>query len=335
MPPIVSIIVPCYNEEATIRHLLDSLLAQTYPREKMEVVIADGLSTDGTRAVISAFQSAHPDLSVRVVDNALRTIPSALNLAIKSARGEIIIRLDAHSAPIPEYVARCVEALEAGKGVNVGGVWEIKPGAPTWIAESIAAAAAHPLGVGDAMYRLDARAGAVDTVPFGAFRRALVEQIGFFDETLLSNEDYEFNTRLRLSGGVVWLEPSIRSVYFARSTLGALAKQYWRYGYWKRRMLARYPSTLRWRQALPPLFVAAFFGLAFLSLWFNWARFLLAAQFAIYTASLVLAALAGGFKTRKYYLVVGLPLAIAVMHFSWGGGFLWSMAAGRFVKRNG
>ncbi|MCJ7435792.1 MAG: glycosyltransferase family 2 protein, partial [Anaerolineales bacterium] len=265
MPPKVSIIVPCYNEDATIRHLLDSILAQTYPRKQMEVVIADGISADTTRIVIAAFQQEHPDLSIKVVENKVRAIPSGLNLAIKSASGEMIVRLDAHSVPIPEYVARCVDALESGKGANVGGVWEIKPGAQTWVAESIAIAAAHPLGVGDAMYRLNAKAGAVDTVPFGSFRRSLIEKIGAFDETLLTNEDYEFNTRVRLSGRVVWLEPSIRSEYFARSTFGELVRQYWRYGFWKWRMLARYPSTLRWRQALPPLFVAVLIGLGMLS----------------------------------------------------------------------
>jgi glycosyltransferase involved in cell wall biosynthesis len=335
MPPKVSIIIPCYNEEATIRHLLDSILAQTTPREQMEVVIADGLSADSTRMMIAAFQQEHPDLSVRIVENSVRTIPSGLNLAIKSASGEMIIRLDAHSAPIPEYVARCVDALESGKGANVGGVWEIKPGAQTWVAESIAAAAAHPLGVGDAMYRLNAKAGAVDTVPFGSFRRSLIEKIGAFDETLLTNEDYEFNTRVRQSGGVVWLEPSIRSVYFARSTFGALARQYWRYGFWKWRMLACYPSTLRWRQALPPLFVAVLIGLGMLSAWFVLARIIIAVQITLYLATLIFAGLISAVKKQKSILIFGLPLAIVTMHISWGSGFLWSMATHWFTKQNG
>jgi succinoglycan biosynthesis protein ExoA len=335
MPPKVSIIVPCYNEEATIHHLLDSILTQTYPREQMEVVIADGLSVDATRTLITAFQQEHPDLSLKVVENKVRTIPSGLNLAIKNASGEMIVRLDAHSAPIPEYVARCVDALESGKGANVGGVWEIKPSAQTWVAESIAVAAAHPLGVGDAMYRLNAKAGAVDTVPFGSFRRSLIEKIGAFDETLLANEDYEFNTRVRQSGGVVWLEPSIRSVYFARSTFGALARQYWRYGFWKWRMLARYPSTLRWRQALPPLFVAVLIGLGFLSACFVLARIFMAAQIALYLTALISAGLISAVKKQKFTLIFGLPLAIVTMHVSWGSGFLWSMLTNWFTKQNG
>ncbi|GAB4541706.1 MAG: glycosyltransferase family 2 protein [Anaerolineales bacterium] len=319
-----SIIIPCYNEEATILHLLNALLAQTYPREQMELVIADGMSTDGTRAVIADFQAQYPDVSIRVVNNTAGTIPAALNQAIAESRGELIIRLDAHSMPIPEYVARCVAAHEAGKGANIGGVWEIRPSAKTWIAEAISFAAAHPLGVGDALYRLNAKEGAVDTVPFGSFRRSLLERIGMFDETLLANEDYEFNARVRQSGGVVWLDPSIRSVYFSRGTLLQLAQQYWRYGFWKFKMLKRYPRTLRWRQALPPLFVLSLAALLVLSLFSGLARWLLAAQLILYFSALAAAGLKLALQKQKPFLWIGLPLAIATMHMAWGAGFLWS-----------
>jgi len=311
MNPFVSIIVPCYNEQATIRHLLDSILAQTYPREQMELIISDGMSTDHTRDEIAAFQKQHADLTVRVVENSARTIPSGLNQAMRESRGGIIVRLDAHSMPIPEYVERCVAAHESGKGDNVGGVWEIRAGADTWIAKAIASAAAHPFGAGDAMYRLNAKAGAVDTVPFGSFRRALIDKIGGFDESLLVNEDYEFNTRVRESGGTVWLEPSIRCVYFSRSTFGKLALQYWRYGFWKFKMLRRYPHTLRWRQALPPVFVFSLIVLIVLSLWVVIMQYVLAAQLFIYFASLGLAGLKLAIEKRKGFLLWGLPLAIA------------------------
>lgn len=322
--PSVSVIIPCYNEEATIRKLLEALRSQTYPLAKMEVVISDGFSTDRTREVIDQFQKEHADLAVRVVDNKAKTIPSGVNQAIRESRGEIIVRLDAHSMPIPEYVERCVEAHQTGKGDNVGGVWDIQPGADTWVAKSISFAAAHPLGVGDAMYRLNAKPGAVDTVPFGSFRRSLIERIGTFDETLLSNEDYEFNTRVRESGGIVWLDPAIRSVYFSRSTLKKLAEQYWRYGFWKLKMLKRYPHTLRWRQALPPVFVIILFSLIVLSLGISLAQQLLALQLFAYFFILGLAGLQLAIKTRKGFLIWGLPLAIATMHITWGAGFLWS-----------
>lgn len=328
--PFVSIIIPCYNEEATIHKLLEALRVQTYPLAQMEVVISDGFSTDGTRDVIAGFKKQNTDLSVRVVDNKAKTIPSGVNQAIRESSGEILIRLDAHSMPIPEYVARCVEAHQAGKGDNVGGVWEIRPGADTWVAESISFAAAHPLGVGDAMYRLNAKAGAVDTVPFGSFRRELIQKIGAFDESLLANEDYEFNTRVREAGGTVWLDPAIRSVYFSRSTFGKLAGQYWRYGFWKFKMLKRYPHTLRWRQALPPVFVLALLTLIVLSLGLTVARVLLALQLFVYFFVLGLAGLRLAMKTRKGFLFWGLPFAIATMHIAWGMGFLWSGISSMF-----
>jgi succinoglycan biosynthesis protein ExoA len=324
MSPKVSIIVPCYNEQSTIRLLLEALREQTYPRAEMEVVVADGRSTDGTRAAIKAFQQDFPDLEVRVVDNTHRTIPSGVNRAIEAARGEIILRLDGHSKPYPDYVANCVLAHAEGRGENVGGVWEIRPGAETWIAKSIAAAAAHPLGVGDALYRHAKHAAAVDTVPFGSFRRALVDQVGFFDESLLTNEDYEFNARVRKSGGRIWLDPSIRSVYFARSTLADLIRQYWRYGFWKWRMLRRYPKTLRWRQALPPLFVLSLVGLAILSIFTPFARILFVGELILYFSILIIAGLYAAIQQGKVTLILGLPLAIAAMHLSWGSGFLWS-----------
>ncbi|MFH1905837.1 MAG: glycosyltransferase family 2 protein [Chloroflexota bacterium] len=325
MLSFVSIIIPCYNEQARIRDLLAAIDAQTYPHAEMEVVIADGMSTDGTRGEIAAFVEEHPDLHICVVDNPARIIPAALNRALKEARGEIIVRLDAHSIPYPDYVERCVAALESGLGENVGGIWEISPGADGWIAQAIAVAAAHPLGVGDALYRHAEKAAYVDTVPFGAFEREQLALVGFFDEALLTNEDYEFNTRIRQSGGRIWLDPAIRSIYYARPTLAALARQFWRYGYWKRKMLQRYPETLRWRQGLPPLFVLSLLGGAVLAILFPVFRLLLAIEVSLYAIILILTGCQAAIRQKKLALIVGLPLAIAVMHIAWGAGFLWSM----------
>ena len=332
MLPKVSIIVPCYNEQSTIRLLLEALCEQTYPRADMEVIVADGLSTDGTRRAIAAFQQDVPDLRVQVVDNPQRHIPSALNHAIEAARGEIVVRLDGHSKPYPDYVANCIAAHQAGRGDNVGGVWEIRPGADTWIAKSIAVAAAHPLGVGDALYRHARHAAEVDTVPFGSFRRTLIERLGPFDESLLTNEDYEFNARVRKSGGKIWLDPSIRSVYFARSTLPELIRQYWRYGFWKWRMLRRYPETLRWRQALPPLFVLSLIGQIVLSIFFPFVGILLITELLLYFSIMLLAGFRLALQEQKAYLVPGLPLAIFAMHSAWGSGFLWSMLSSSIQK---
>lgn len=321
---LVSIIVPCYNEQRTIRWLLDALYAQTYPHQKLEVVIADGLSTDQTREEIVSFQKNCPDLKVVVVDNPKRSIPAGLNRAIVESKGDYIVRLDAHSIPHPDYVERCISVLLEEQVDNVGGKWEIRPGGEGWLAESIAIAAAHPLGVGDARYRIGGKAQEVDTVPFGAFRRELIEKIGGFDESLLSNEDYEFNARIRQYGGKVWFDPGIRAVYFARRNLFELAQQYWRYGYWKARMLLRYPRTFRWRQ-LAGFFVLSLIVFGVLGIWFLSARRVLFVEVGIYLLVLLFSGLEIAWQRRYIPFIIGIPLAIATMHFSWGVAFLWSL----------
>jgi len=325
MAPKVSVIIPCYNEEATIRLVLKALHKQTYPLEALEVVIVDGMSTDGTRDEIEAFKREHPALKTRIVDNPDRHIPHALNRGIAAAQGEIIVRLDGHSLPYPDYIARSVQGIEEGWGANVGGVWEIHPGGETWIAESIAVAAAHPLGVGDAKYRYTDTAEEVDTVPFGAFKKKLVDEVGGFDESLLTNEDYEFNARVRAAGGKIWLDPGIRAIYYARPTFASLAKQYARYGFWKVRMLRRYPETLRWRQAIPPLFVLGFIGLGLFSIWFPLAGWIWGLEVVLYSLALIASGLQAMLVKRKLAHIFGVPLAMITMHFSWGGAFLWSL----------
>lgn len=331
--PLVSIIVPFYNEQATIRLLLDAIRQQTFPTQDLEVVLADGKSEDQSRETISAFQAEHPELKIRVVENPKRIIPAGLNCALRAAQGQYIIRLDAHSVPAPDYIERCVENLEAGRAENIGGVWEIRPRGDGAIKRAIAVAAAHPFGVGDARYRYTTQAGFVDTVPFGAFRREVFDRYGVFDENLLTNEDYEYNARLRQAGGRIWLDPRIRSTYFARPDLRSLAKQYWRYGYWKWHMLRRYPKTLRWRQALPPAFVVSLIVLLVFSIFWPAARVLLAAEVLLYGLALAAGAVIPARRRRDPGLLLTVPLAIAVMHISWGAGFLWSMVSSLSKRR--
>ena len=322
MPPSVSVIIPCRNEEKTIHLVLDAIHAQTYPRELQQVVIADGFSEDRTREQIESFKTSHPDLDVMVVNNPKRIIPAGLNAAILASSGDLIVRMDAHSIPNPDYVALCVDALERNVAQNVGGVWDIQPGSNSWIASSIAAAAGNPLAVGDARYRFTDKAAYVDTVPYGSYKRELFNQIGLFDETLLANEDYELNTRIIQSGGKIWLDPKIRCVYFARSSLRTLSKQYYGYGYWKFQMLKRYPETLRWRQALPPAFILGLFLFLLAGIFWKPALILFAIALGLYLLVLLGVGIHMASKKSDILMIIGIPLAIITMHFSWGAGFI-------------
>lgn len=318
MSPLVSVVIPCRNEEKTIHLVLEALFKQSFPLQDMEIVIADGLSTDGTRREIHAFSETHPALFIRLVDNPKQVIPSGLNIAIRACTGDLIVRMDAHSLPNPDYVQRCFDAHQEGKAENVGGVWKISPQNNSWMARSIAAAAANPFAVGDAHYRFTEKAAYVDTVPYGSYKRKLFDRIGYFDESLLANEDYEFNTRIRQSGGRIWLDPAIQCTYFARATFAALAKQYWGYGFWKAQMLKRYPETLRWRQALPPLFVLGLIVLALAGFFWHQAWLALAVVFGLYLVIQFVPAIKISLKNGDILLSLGVVLATLVMHFSWG-----------------
>lgn len=322
---LVSVIIPCYNEQSRIGDLLSALRDQTYPQEQIEVLIADGLSTDNTRGEIAGFKWSHKSMKIEVVDNPTHSIPAGLNLALRASHGEVLVRLDAHSRPYPDYIERCVEAIQQGLAENVGGIWEILPGSHTWVAQSIARAAALPIAVGDALYRHASKPAYVDTVPFGAFKREVLAHIGFYNETLLTNEDYEFNARILASGGRIWLDPRIRSQYFARATLSDLSRQYARYGFWKWKMLRNFPGSLRWRQLLPPLFIISLFATLVIALVFQSLWFIPLVLLGLYLLVLLAASVGPAIHTRKAFFLVGIPLATACMHFSWGSGFLWSM----------
>jgi hypothetical protein len=232
--------------------------------------------------------------------------------------------MDAHSVPNDDYIRHSIELLRSGKAQNVGGIWEIQPGASTCIAKAIARSASHPFGAGDAAYRTQGSSGFVDTVPFGAFRRDFFLALGKFNEEMLANEDYEFNTRVRKAGGKIWMDTRIRSQYFARKTLAELAKQYWRYGFWKYKMLRRFPDSIRWRQAIPPLFLLfliLFGAIAFIS---PIALIIFSAVTGIYLSMLILTSIYESARTKDAcYLLIAL--ALSTMHLSWGSGFIYSI----------
>lgn len=321
--PTVSVVIPCRNERAHVGHLIEALRRQhVAPRE---IIVVDGGSTDGTRDVLAALeQDGHP-IGVRVVTRVDASIPQAVNAAVGEARGEVIVRLDAHSEPSDIYIARALERLAEPRAGVVGGVWHVAAGADTPTAAAIARAAAHPLGAGDAAYRIGQRRTDpvdVDTVPFGCFRREVWASLGGLDESLLANEDYEFNYRVRQAGLRVILDPAIHCRYFARPTLRALAVQYFRYGWWKVQMLRKHPASLRWRQAVPAGFVAALIGLALLGLVWPPIWFLLATQVGFYAAAVVGTALRVCASEGGWRRAPALAGAFAAIHLAWGGGAL-------------
>jgi glycosyltransferase involved in cell wall biosynthesis len=320
----VSVVIPCYNEEKHIQNVLNAIISQEFPKDKLEILVVDGGSTDKTQILLREWANQNPFINFRILNNTNKNIPSALNIGIRESKGGIIVRMDAHSIPEKDYLALCIKHLDQGLADNVGGRWIIIPGSDTWISHAIAQAAAHPLGVGDAKYRYSDQAEFVDTVPFGAFNKEIFTKIGLFDETLLTNEDYEVNTRIRKAGGKIYFDPLIKTKYVARSTLSELSKQYWRYGFWKFKMLKKYPDTIRWRQALPPMMVIGTLSLLFLSIFLSIAWIGLLSLLGIYFIVLMLGALSVVKKTKKLSLLIGIPLAIIVMHFSWGAGFLCS-----------
>ncbi len=327
--PAVAIIIPCFNEQDTLEPVLEAICRQTFPVERMEVVIADGMSTDASRLVAERFGRNHPQLRLIIVDNPSRRIPAALNRAVAQTQADLVLRLDAHSIPAADYVERCREASEATGAANVGGVWDIESRGRGWLARAIAVAGGHPLGAGDARYRTGGAKGEVDTVPFGAFRREWLEKVGPFNEALKTNEDYEYNVRLRQAGGKIWFDPAIRSAYLARPDLGALACQYGRYGFWKARMALSYPGSLRWRQLLPPVFVVGVILTGLSAAFLPSGRWLLGGELGAYGLVVFLAGLSQAARRRDPGLILGFPAAVAVMHVCWGSGFLAGMLTGR------
>jgi len=325
----ISIVVPCRNESRHISGLLDAVGAQTCPAD--EVVLVDS-SSDDTRETVARYVEAHRELTVRIVPFDRASIPGAVNLGVREATGAVIVRLDGHSAPNPEYVARAVETLRRSDDVGVvGGVWRVRPGAETLAARGIALAVSHPMGAGDAVYRVaDAHAAArdVDTVPFGCFQKSFWESVGGYNEDLLTNEDYEFNFRVRRSGRRVVLDPGMQSTYFARPTLGALATQYGRYGQWKMRMLRQYPESLRWRQAVPPAFVAAVILLVLTSPWLSGSAWLAAWLLTVYGVALAVAAGDACRRTGDWNAWFYVVAAFVAIHFCWGGAALLSLLTG-------
>jgi glycosyltransferase involved in cell wall biosynthesis len=231
MPKFVSIIIPCRNEEKFVGKCLDSVLAHDYPSDQMEVLIADGMSTDNTRKILEGYTQRFPQ--VRWFDNPKKIVPTGLNILIRQAEGEIIVRLDAHNEYPKDYISKCVHALIEYKADNVGGLWITRPREASVLGKAIVFVLSHRFGVGNSLFRLGVKEPTeADTVPFGCYRREVFDRVGPFNENLVRNQDIEFKLRLKKAGGKILLLPDVVSYYYARSNLKDLAKNNFLNGFW-------------------------------------------------------------------------------------------------------
>jgi succinoglycan biosynthesis protein ExoA len=319
--PRVSVLIPCRNEERTIGEVLEAFHSQTYPPDRMEVIIADGRSTDSTRENILSYGKSQGGWNVRVVDNPGLTAPAGLNAALREAGGEIILRMDAHAIPEPDYVDQCVRVMEQTGCEGVGGGIKILPGGKGAVARAIAAAVASPFATGGVRYRVGGEPGEVDTVPFAAFRRKTFDRIGLFNEQVPVNEDYEFNYRVRAAGGRIYFSPAIQSRYIARGDIRALARQYFLYGHQKAAMLSFHPRSLRIRQVIPALLLPSLAALAVGALIYRPLAVLLALEILAYGASAAVFAMRESVLRRDVALFPALLLVFACIHAAWGAGF--------------
>jgi glycosyltransferase involved in cell wall biosynthesis len=324
--PLVTVILPVRNEGPFIERSLGAVLAQDWNPALLEVIVADGMSTDDTRPIVRRCAEGAPQIALSIVDNPAGIVPTAMNAGIAAARGEVIVRVDGHTIVDRDYVRRCVEALRRSGAENAGG--RMTAVGETPFARAVAAATSSPFGVGGARFHYSDREEWVDTVYMGAWPRKVLVDLGGFDPEMVRDQDDELNYRLRARGGRIFLSPDIRSRYFNRPTLRSLARQYFQYGFWKVRVLQKHPRQMRPRQFAPPALVAGLGLLGAASFW-RPARLALAAFAGTYAVA-NLAASAGAARKSGARAAL-LPAAFGTLHFSYGLGFLFGLA--RFWNR--
>lgn len=328
--PLVTVIMPIRNEAGYIARALASVLAQDYPADRMEILVVDGMSGDGTREIVGRMISGAT--TIELLDNPAGIVPTALNIGLRRARGAVIIRVDGHCEIAPDYVRRCVAALAAMGADCVGG--PIITTGETAIAQAIALAQSTPFGVGGAAFRVGrARPGYVDTLAFGAYRCEVFARIGGFDEELARNQDDEFNLRLTQAGGKIWLDPAIRSVYYSRSGLGKLWRQYFQYGFYKVLVIRKRRAVASWRHLAPAAFALGLLGSLLLALCTRRPRWLLGVAGPYMLANGLASVVAA---RRNWRALPLLPPVFLTLHLSYGLGFCLGVLCGiSSVKRNG
>ena len=321
--PRVSVVIPVRNEAAFIGRNLEAVLAQDYPADRLEILVADGRSSDGSREIVTqqSERIAREGSGARIVlvDNPQRIMPTGTNEAIRQSTGEVIVLMGGHAQMPSNYLRVCVTTIYAkGADAASGALDSVGTGL---VGEAIAAAMSSPYGIGNSGFRT-ATAGEpfeVDTIPFGAYRRTVFERIGLFNPHMVRHQDYEFNYRVRMSGGRMLLIPGLRATYHVRSSLGALWRQYWPNGIWKGRFVRRFPQSLKLRHLVPSLFSAALLIAVIGSLFYPPTLVLLFTIVGAYIG-FVLVALATFASRGQWRILPVLPAVMLCLHLSYGLG---------------
>lgn len=325
----VTIIVPIKNEEKYIIQCLDSLLKQTFPQENYEILVIDGMSTDNTREIVNNYIQNNNNINIKMFDNPKKIAPTAMNIGLKNAKGDVIIRIDGHSYVSSDFIEQNLIALSNTDAACVGG--PIEAIASDIISKAISFAMMSPFGVGNALFRYSKEPCYVDTLAFGAYIKDIFNRIGLFDEELVRNQDDELNYRLIKSGLKIFLTPKIKSYYYNRSSLKKLWSQYFQYGFWKVRVIQKHGRPASLRHLVPMTFILTLIFPIIISVFYTkiiWVTITI----------LILYLLANLLFTFKICLVKGiqylflLPIVFAILHFSYGLGFISGLLYFYFVK---
>ena len=315
--PSISLLVPVYNEGNHIKYCMDAIIVQDYPQELIEIIVADGMSSDNTREIIKDFQQKNPNIIF--LDNPGRIVPTGMNVALRQAKGDIIIRVDGHCVIEHDYVSKCVEHLVNDSVDGVGGPMETIGVTP--LSQTIALAMSSSFGVGNSAFRtITGKTMLVDTIPFPAYTRSIIQIAGLYDEELVRNQDDEYNYRIRELGGKLLLAKDVRSKYYSRGSLIRLWKQYFQYGFYKVRVLQKHPRQMSLRQFVPPFFVLSLLIAIMLALAVKWGWMVLAVLAGSYTISNLSASIWTGAK-KGWQHVWLLPFVFTTIHTSYGTGF--------------
>ena len=318
---MVSIICPIYNEEKYIAQCINSILAQDYPQEDLEILFVDGMSSDRTREIVAQYTQQYPH--IQLLDNPQRTVPYAMNIGVESSIGDIIIRLDAHAVYPSDYFSKLVKGLQQHQADNVGAQCRTLPVNKSTTAIAIAEVLGSSFGVGNSMFRIGITQDMeTDTVPFGCFRREVFEKVGLYDTELIRNQDDELNARIINNGGKIVLLADVTFDYYARDSFAKLFKMYYQYGLYKPLVNKKLGSPATLRQFIPPMFVIGLVLGATLSIFLPIVGLLYGIVLLLY----IIAGMMIGFKQAKKHqslaLILAMPFTFFILHLSYGIGYI-------------